>query len=137
MDDVDKMYKSDILGPEERVELIDGEIIAMKTPGKKHVACCNRANTLFTEAFGRRAIVSIQNPLPLSVYNEPKPDVVILRPCPDFYASTDMGPEHAFFVVEIADTSLGFDMKLKLQYYAQFGVEEYWIEDLKHDLLMV
>ena len=136
-DDLCKMYDSGIIGPEDRVELIDGEIITMMPRGKRHVACCNRANTFFTEALGRRAIVSIQNWLPLNIYNMPKPDVVVLKPAADFYDSTDIGPEHAFFVVEISDTSLAFDRKVKLRRYAQFGVVEYWIEDLKHDLLLV
>ena len=136
-DDLCKMYESGIIGPEEQVELIDGEIVVVITPSRRHVACCNRATAFFTEAFGRRAIVSIQNWLPLNIYNLPKPDVVVLKPSPDFYESTDMGTEHAFFVVEISDTSLAFDRKVKLRRYAQFGVVEYWIEDLKHDLLLV
>lgn len=73
----------------------------------------------------------------LDTYNEPKPDIVILRPREDFYASTEPSPEHALLVVEIADTTLAMDRKRKLLHYAQTGVGEYWVEDLKHDLLHI
>jgi Uma2 family endonuclease len=61
----------------------------------------------------------------------------VLKPQSDFYASKRLGPEDAFFVVEISDTSLSKDRKIKLPRYASFGVPEYWIEDLKHNLLLV
>lgn len=137
VDDYYRMAEVGIIGPEERVELIDGEIIRMSPPGNRHVACVNRANTAFVEAFGRRAIVSVQNPLRLNIYNEPQPDIVVLKPRTDFYDSTRLAPEHVFFVLEISDTSLAFDRKIKLARYAASGVPEVWIEDLKHDRLLV
>jgi len=137
VDDYYRMAEAGIIGPEERVELIDGEIIQMSPPGNRHIACVNRATTAFVEAFGKRAIVSVQNPLRLNIYNEPQPDIVVLKPRSDFYASTRLSPEHTFFVVEISDTSLAFDRKIKLVRYATFGVPEVWIEDLQHDLPLV
>ena len=137
VDEYHRMCDTGIIGFDERTELIDGEIIKMPNPSTRHVACANRANTFFTEAFGRRAIVSIQNPLLLNLYNEPLPDVVVLKPRPDFYTSTRFTPEHAFFVVEISESSLAFDRKVKLPRYAASGAPEVWIEDLKHALLLV
>ena len=125
-DDFSKMHEAGIIGPDERVELVDGEIIKLN-PGKRHVACTMRASRFFIEAFGPRACVSIQNPIVLDLYNEPKPDVVILKPRADFYASTEPAPEHSFFVVEISDTTLAMDRKRKLPKYARLGVPEYWI----------
>jgi Uma2 family endonuclease len=81
--------------------------------------------------------VSIQNPLLLNLYNEPQPDVVVLKPTPDFYKSTRFTPAHAFFVVEISESSLAFDRKIKLPRYAPCGMPEVWIEDLKHDVILV
>ena len=69
----------------DRVELIDGEIIKMSPIGLRHQECVDRATTFFTEAFRRKAIVSIQNSLALTIYTEPQPDVVVLKPRPDFY----------------------------------------------------
>jgi len=86
-DDINKRYDAGILGPDDRVELLDGEIILMN-PGRKHTACADCANAFFTEALGRRAIVSIQNPVVIDIYNEPKPDVLILKYREDFYASS-------------------------------------------------
>ena len=137
VDEYHRMCETGIIGFEERTELIDGEIIKMASPSTRHVACANRANTFFTEAFGRRAIVSIQNPLLLDLYNEPQPDVAVLKPRPDFYTSTRFTPEHAFFVVEISESSFAFDRKIKLPRYARCGAPEVWIEDLRHDQLLV
>jgi Uma2 family endonuclease len=137
VDEYHRMCETGIIGFEERTELIDGEIIKMPSPSTRHVACANRANTYFSEAFGRRAIVSIQNPLLLNLYNEPQPDIVVLKPRADFYASTRFTPEHVFFVVKISESSLAFDRKVKLPKYAACGTPEVWIEDLKHDTLLV
>jgi len=137
VDEYYRMGEVGIIGPEERTELIDGEVIRMSPPGNRHIACVNRANAAFVEAFGKRAIVSVQNPLRLNIYNEPQPDIVVLQPRADFYDSTRLAPEHTYFVLEISDTSLTFDRKIKLARYATFGVPEVWIADLKHDLLLV
>jgi Uma2 family endonuclease len=137
VEDYYRMAEVGILGPEDRVELIDGEILQMSPLGNKHIACSNRATMLFTEAFGRAVIVSVQNPLRLDTYNEPQPDIIILKPHPDFYESKRVSSEDALLVVEISDTSLVFDLKTKLAHYASSRVQEYWIEDLQHNLLLV
>ena len=132
-----RMGEVGIIGPEERTELIEGEIITMSPPGNRHIGACNRANTLFTEALGRRVIVSVQNPLLLDEHNEPQPDIIVLKPIPDFYASRRATPKDASLVIDVAVSSLAFDRKVKLPHYARCGVPEVWIEDLNHDLLLV
>src|SRR5215475_9872302 len=99
-DDINKMYKAGILHPDDRVELLDGEVILLSS-GRRHIACTNRANSFLTEALGRRAIVSIQNPIVIDIYNEPKPGVVVFEAREDFYATID--PKHSLLIVEIAD----------------------------------
>ncbi|MBI4474962.1 MAG: Uma2 family endonuclease [Acidobacteria bacterium] len=136
-DDLDKMYAAGILDEDERVELIDGEIVKMSNPGRRHVACTNRTTKAFIKAFDDRAIVSIQNPFVLDIYNEPKPDVVVAEPRDDFYESIEISAQHALLVVEIADTTLSKDRKRKLPHYARLGIPEFWIEDVKHRLLLV
>jgi hypothetical protein len=135
-DDISKMYVAGILGPDDRVELLDGEIILMN-PGRRHTACADRATAFFTEALGRRAIVGIQSPVVIDIYNEPKPDVLILKYREDFYASIDRTAEDVLLVIEISDTTLAIDQKRKLPHYAASGIPELWIEDLRHDLLLV
>src|SRR5262245_49127043 len=137
VDEYHRMCQTGVIGFEERTELINGEIIKMASPSTRHVACANRATTFFSEAFGHRAIVSIQNPLLLNLYNEPQPDVVVLKPRPDFYKSTRFTPEHAFFVVEISESSLAFDRKVKLPRYAACGTPGVLTEDLSNDKILV
>ena len=95
-----------ILTPEDRVELIDGEIIEMSPIGSRHLGCVNRANRLFMSAFRDRVVVSVQNPLRLSNYTEPEPDVVLLKHRADEYASKTPAAEDALLVLEVADTTL-------------------------------
>ena len=107
-EDFSKMFDAGILNNDERVELVDGEIIKLN-PGKRHVACSLRANLLFTEALGRRACVSVQNPIVIDLYNEPKPDIVILKFREDFYASVEPSPEYVLLLVEISDSTLAME----------------------------
>ena len=137
VDEYHRICEADIFAPDERTELINGEIISMKKASKRHIECTNRATSFFTEAFGRRAIVSVQNAFLLNLFNEPVPDVVVLKPRPNFYSKMDLEPEHALLVVEISDTSFNFDRKIKLERYAASGVQEFWIEDLRNNALLV
>jgi Uma2 family endonuclease len=137
VDEYYRMADAGILGPEDRVELIDGEIIEMSPIGSRHLACVNRANRLFVTTFGVRVVVSVQHPLQLSNYTEPEPDIVLLRPREDDYAAKKPSAEDALLVVEVADTTLRFDMNVKLPRYAAAGVPEVWIENLPEDLLLV
>ena len=121
----------------DRVELIDGEIIKMSPIGARHMECVDRATTFFTEAFGRRAIVSVQSSLALTKDTEPQPDIVILKPRPDFYRSKRRSPEDVLLMVEVSDTTLRYDQNVKLPRYAAAGISEVWIEDLTHNLLLV
>jgi Uma2 family endonuclease len=137
VDDYYRMAEAGILMPEDRVELIDGEIIEMSPIGARHLGCVNRATRLFTAALGNRAVVSVQNPLRLNKYNEPEPDIVLLKPRADDYASKTPAAEDAILVVEVAETTLRYDRDVKMPLYAAAGVPEVWIENLIDDLLLV
>src|SRR5436190_7154344 len=105
VDDYYRMAEVGILGPEDRVELIDGEIIQMSPIGTRHAGCVIRATRLFNLAFKGRAVVSTQNPLRLNNYTEPEPDVVLLKYRDDDYSNKRMLPDDALLVVEVADTT--------------------------------
>ena len=137
VDDYYRMAEVGILGPEDRVELIDGEIIQMSPIGDRHAVCVLRANHLFTDLLRGRALVNIQNPLRLSNYTEPEPDLVLLKPRTDFYAAKKIRPEDALLVVEVSDTTLRYDRKVKTPRYAAAGVPEVWIVNLDGDELLV
>ena len=131
------LAKAGILGPEDRVELIDGEIFQMSPIGNRHLGCVNRANRLFVTSFMGRAVVSCQHPVQLSNYTEPEPDIALLRFRTDDYTGKKPMPEDAVLILEVSDTTLGFDRKVKLPRYALAGIPEVWIENLNDDELLV
>lgn len=137
VDEYYQMADAGILGPEDRVELIDGEIIQMSPISDRHAACVNRANHLFVTSFGVRAVVSVQNPIQLNNYTEPEPDILVLKPRSDYYASKKVRAEDALLVVEVAHKTLRYDRYIKVPRYAAAGVPEVWIENLSADELLV
>src|SRR5207237_10281059 len=74
-----RMAEVGIIGPEDRVELIDGEIIEMSPIGSRHLGCVNRGNQMLIQAFAGKAVVSVQHPLQLNNFTEPEPDIVLLK----------------------------------------------------------
>ena len=136
---VDEYYRMGEAGifDDTRVEFIEGEIIEMSPIGTRHVACVDRANALFSKSLADRAIVSVQSSLQLTNYTEPQPDLVILKPRADFYASKKHSPEDTFLVIEVSDTSLRYDRNRKAPLYARSGVPEVWIENLKDNVILV
>ena len=90
VDEYHRMGETGIFGPEDRVELLDGEIFEMSPIGQRHASRVARANALFVTTFGERAVVNPQNPLQLSDWTEPQPDIVVLKPRSDFYEHTSM-----------------------------------------------
>ncbi len=81
--------------------------------------------------------MSVHNPARLSLWSEPEPDVAVFKPRADFYAGKQPGPEDILFVVDVADSSLAYDKRVKAALYAKSGIPEYWIEDLLSDTLLV
>jgi Uma2 family endonuclease len=124
------MLAAGILSEDDRVELIEGEILQMSPIGSPHAGCVKRSNGTFSRLLQVRAIVSVQDPLFLNDISEPEPDLVLLRPREDFYAESHPGPADVLLVVEVADASLGFDRRVKAPLYARSGIAELWIVDL-------
>ena len=132
-----RMARAGILREDDRLELIDGEVIEMSPIGHRHFVCVARMDTLFRRPFGDKVLVSIQGPLRLNGWTEVQPDVVLFKPRADFYAAKIPDAADALLVVEVSDTTLAMDQKIKLPKYASAGIAEYWIADLEHDLLFV
>ena len=137
VDEYYRMVEAGILNEDDRVELIEGEIIEMSPIGLKHMSCVDRTMDALTSALKGRALVSVQHPLRLNNYNEPQPDIVVLKPRADYYASKPHTPEDTVLVIEVSDTTLRYDLKVKLPIYAALGVSEVWIENLQSELLLV
>jgi Uma2 family endonuclease len=130
VEDYHKMAKAGILLENDRVELIDGEVVAMTPIGPRHNAAVNRATRTLVNAVGERAIVQVQGSVRLGRYDEPQPDIILLRPRDDFYASHLPGPADVLLIIEFADSSLDYDRSVKAPVYAEAAVREYWIVDL-------
>ena len=134
VDEYYAMAKHGILKPDERVELLDGEIVKMCAIGSPHAWCVKRLVRTFSP-FPDRFTLSIQDPLRLSQLSEPEPDIVLLQPdCPE---DRHPEPQDALLVIEVADSSITIDRRRKRPMYARAGIAEYWIIDLTTDHIEV
>ena len=135
VDEYHRMGQAGILSEEDRVELIDGDVVAMTPIGTRHNACVSCATRALVTATGDAAIVLPQGSVRLSRHDEPEPDLVLLRPRSDFYAARHAGPEDILLVIEIADSSIAYDRDVKARLYAESGVPEYWLADLNANVV--
>lgn len=131
------MVDAGILCEDDRVELIRGEVLEMTPIGPRHSAAVLRANNALGKIVGDRAIVGVQGSIRLDEYDEPQPDIYLLRPKEDFYASGHAGAKDVFLIVEMADSSLLYDQTIKMELYAETGVPEYWVADIQNDCVVV
>lgn len=131
VDDIDRMVDAGILFENDRVELIDGEVIRMSAVGRLHVGCVTSLTDAFGPALRKTANLSVQNPLRLDEHNEPEPDVVLLRYRDDSYRGKMPEASDALLVIEVSDSSLEYDRSVKLAMYARAGIPETWIADLR------
>jgi hypothetical protein len=129
VDEYHRMGEAGILTEDDRVELIEGELVAMAPIGSEHVAASNELTRLLVQAVAGRAVVSVQNPVRLTRRSEPQPDFAVLRPRAG-YRTTLPRPEDALLVVEVAANSLDYDRTVKLALYACSGIPEVWIVNL-------
>ena len=125
-----RMGEAGILGPEDRVELLDGEVVEMSPIGREHAACVARLDQYFQLRLQGRVHVRVQNPVRLSDHSEPEPDVALVRPHEDFYVAGHPSPADVFLLVEVADSSLAYDRRTKVPQYAAAGIPEVWVVDL-------
>ena len=99
------MADTGILSPNEHTELINGEIVLISPTGPRHNAAVDHANRAFVMTAGESAIVRVQGGVVLHKFAAPEPDLVLLRPKDDFYASRQAGPADVLLVIEVSDTS--------------------------------
>ena len=126
-----RMADTGILAPKDRVELIDGEIVEMAPIGSAHSGTTNRLTKLVAQAVADgRVLASVQGPLRLDPFNEPQPDLMLLRPRADDYTTSHPTAADVLLLVEVADSSLAWDRGPKLGLYARHAVPEVWIVDL-------
>jgi Uma2 family endonuclease len=122
------MVDAGVLGSDDRVELIDGEILVMSPEKSRHAAVVDLVADVLRRVFGTGYTVRVQHPLGLGAWSEPEPDVCVVRGPPRDYLAAH--PTTALLVVEVADSSLDFDRSNKVRLYGSSGVSEYWIVNL-------
>jgi Uma2 family endonuclease len=127
VDEYHRMAEAGIFHPDERVELIEGEIIEMSLIGPRHAGCVINANRLFITRLGDRMVLSPQNPVTIRPRSEPQPDLTLLRPREVSYSEALPTPEDVILAVEVADTTVRFDRLVKARLYARSGIGEFWL----------
>lgn len=130
-----RMGEVGILHEDDRVELIEGVLIQMAAIGTRHFNCVNALTRLLVLGVGDEAVVSVQNPVRLSEYGEPQPDLTLLRPRD--YEESLPGPDDVLLLIEVSDTTLSYDKNVKLPLYAHAGIREVWIVDLPNETVEI
>jgi Uma2 family endonuclease len=126
--DYQRMGEAGILGEGDRVELIDGQVLEMPPIGPPHSNCVTQLNWLLSRRLSDEFRLAVQNPIRLGEHWEPQPDLAVLRARD--YAAEHPGPADVLLVVEVAQTSRGYDRDVKLPRYARAGIPEAWLVDL-------
>lgn len=118
-----------MIGPDERTELLDGEVVFQVPINSPHAGCVNRLTRTLSRHLSEFAIIAVQNPVRLDRFSEPQPDVSVLRLRDDIYGSSHPEPPDVFALIEVADSSLDLDRQVKVPLYAEAGIAEVWLVD--------
>ncbi len=137
IDDYHRMMETGIIHEGERIELISGQIFNMAAKGTRHTVATTRLLRELLAFIGQRAIVRCQEPITMPDNSEPEPDIAIARWRDDEYLNSHPVPTDIILVIEVADSTLGFDRNTKAPLYAAAGISEYWIVNLVDDRLEI
>ena len=121
------MADAGILSEDDRVELLDGDLVVKPPIGNWHGGSVKLFANTFPPVLQGRAIVAVQDPVTLDEHSEPQPDVMLLQCRDDFYRNGHPGPGDVLLLIEVADSSVEFDRTVKLAAYARAGIPEVWI----------
>ena len=130
VDEYHRMAEAGVFHEDDRVELIDGQVVRMTPIGVPHAGCVNRLTELFSPLAGTIATLSVQNPVILAEHDEPQPDFTVLRHRVDGYGARHPRAADVLLVIEVADTSVESDRQVKIPLYAQAGIPEAWLVNL-------
>lgn len=135
VEEFDRMVGAAVFGQEARVELIKGAIIDMSPVGDRHLGCVMLLDSLFQTRLTGRANVLVQSPVRMADDTKPYPDLCLLKWRKDFYTRKSPAYNDVLLVVEVADTSLTYDLETKRPVYAHAGIPIYWVVDLQHEII--
>jgi Uma2 family endonuclease len=135
--DYHRLGHAGILGNDDRVELLEGQLVDMAPIGPRHALAVDALTELLVHAVAGRAHVRVQNPVTLDSGSEPQPDLTLVRRPWSGYPRSHPGPADILLLIEVADTSLDLDLGAKRAIYARAGIAEFWIVDLTTDTVLV
>lgn len=130
VDEYERMGEAGIFHPDSRLELLEGEIYEMSPIGSSHAACVKALSFLLNQLFGGTLLVSTQDPIRLDDFSEPQPDIALLRWRDDFYRHAHPTPADVLLVIEVADTTVESDRRVKVPLYARAAIKEVWLVNL-------
>lgn len=131
------MAAAGLFKEDDRVELIEGEVIEMNPIGSRHAACVGRLTELLRSLPLEVAILWVQNPVQVNDYSEPVPDVTLLKRRDDFYAQANPGPDDVLLLIEVSDSTLEYDRQIKVPLYARGGIPEVWLVNLPGEVIEI
>lgn len=137
VDEYYKMIELGMLKDYEKAEIIEGELIQKMPIGKKHAACVEKLNELLRDKLGKSVSLRNQQPVKFDDYNEPEPDLAILKRREDFYSKATPTPKDVLILIEVSDATLKYDRDKKLPLYAEAEVKEVWIVNLQNEIVEV
>ncbi|MEG4292833.1 Uma2 family endonuclease [Microcoleus sp. C2C3] len=132
-----KLGEIGIFNPEERLELIEGNIIKISSKGTVHASATRRTANLLNNLLGNQAAVYTQDPIALDDNSEPEPDIAAVRIDPFDCATHHPTPSEVYLIIELADSSLTFDREIKAKAYARSGIADYWVLNVNERQLHV
>jgi Uma2 family endonuclease len=124
------MAEAGVLSPDDRTELIEGEVVDMAPIGSVHAEVVTLLTQRLIGTVGGLAAVRTQSPVRLSVHSEPQPDVALVKAKAGGYRRAHPSPGDVLLLIEVSDTTLRYDLGEKAQLYATHGILEYWVVDL-------
>ncbi len=133
--DFRRMTEVGILPEESGWEIIDGFLIDKMSIGSRHASTVKRLNRKLTRLLEDNAVISVQDPIHIDEYNEPEPDIALLKPREDFYAESHPTPRDVLLVVEVSDSTVEYDRDIKKAIYAEAEIAEFWLVNLKENTI--
>ena len=122
-----KLGEMGFFHPEERVELLSGNIIIISAKGTANTSATRRTANVLRDILGNQVDVYYKSPIALNDNSEPEPDITLVRIDPFDYATHHPTPSEVYLIIEVADSSLAYDREIKAKIYARSGIADYWV----------
>ena len=126
-DEYEQIVAAGVIAEDDRLELLEGEIVEMSPLGPQHSACVVRLTSLLYKYESSRVMIRVQDPIRLGDYSQPQPDISVVQRRPDYYGEGHPEPEDILLLIEVAESSLSYDRDVKLPLYARAGILEVWL----------